>query len=495
MIDDLVHGWTEMDNALPAYEKAEAYFDGCIDEVFGSARMRRLAAETAERYRFNFIKTAVTVLAHRVELLAVTAPGNGAANTAIEDIWDANDMDVHYPDLILRAFKYGDAYLMAWPLYTDDPTTTADDELVASGVELTVHSPMNCRLIYDPENERRKLFFIKRWKLRQPGGVVWRVDLYYPDHIEQWVSTAGVDTGSTDGWQPWPADENDPESWVLDNPYGEIPFFHHRNALPYGVPEHRDGYGCQDAINKALITQLSTMESLGWPQRYALTETGAELDQNNDAPLWNDDAATSDASMNGTGYPDDNNTLRVSPSSRLHGAPGTLLELQGMKSVGQFDAAEPAVFTDPAQFYIRSMAQITETPLHAFDPSGDTPSGESLKVAEAPLVKRAQNREVMLRGPVQETWKFALRVRGITVERIDVRFAPAESATGKSDWETVALKQEAGVPKDQTLIEAGYEPELVSTWDLSTPEPAPPVVVPAAVPTVPAQPEKEATDA
>jgi hypothetical protein len=106
------------------------------------------------------------------------------------------------------------------------------------------------------------------------------------------------------------------------------------------------------------------------------------------------------------------------------------------------------------------------------------------------LVKKAINREAMLKSPVQETWKFALRIRGVDVSRIDVRFAPSQAATGKSDWEVVELKQKVGVPKDQTLIEAGYQAELVATWDLKPPAPQP-----ALVPVVPAQPEKETTDA
>jgi hypothetical protein len=486
VIDDLVLGWQAMEEALPEYEKAEAYFKGTIDEAFCSPRIRQMIGSTGERYRFNLVKTAVTVLANRVELTAVTVPDDETASQSIEEVWDANDMDVHYQDLILKAFEYGDAYLMAWPIYDDDPTTVDDDELYAAGVELTVHSPKHCRIIYDPENERRKLFAIKRWKIRVQGETLWRADLYYPDRIEQWVTRSGTKAGAAESWDPFLADSEDPESWLLDNPYNEIPFFHHRNALPYGVPEHKDGYGCQDAVNKMLITQLTTTDSHGWPQRYALTDKGSELDSNSDTPYWPDDADADDT----TGV----STRIKSPSSGLYGGPGTMLELHGKKSVGQFEAADPAVFTDPAQLYIRLMAQVTETPLHAFDPSGDTPSGESLKVAEAPLVKKAINRETMLKGPIQETWKFVLRILGLKVPRVDVRFAPAQAATGKSDWEVVQLKQAVGVPKDQTLIEAGYEADVVEGWDLSTP--APPVVTAVPAATVPVQnPQMEAPNA
>lgn len=449
-----------MEKALPEYEKAEAYFEGCVEEVFPSERIRQLVAGTG-RYRFNLVKTAVTVLAQRVELVAVTAPAEQAATDVISEVWDANDMDVHYPELFLRTFKYGDAYLMVWPIYEDDPTTTDDDELVLAGVELTVQSPEHCRIIYDPENERRKLFGIKRWKLQTSLGEKWRADLYYSDRIERYLSKVG-DVTDAESWDFYLDDGQEPDMWLLDNPYAEIPFFHHRNALPYGRPEHKDGYGCQDGINKSLISMLTTMDSHGWPQRYALTDKGAELDQANDDPPWPDDAGVDAAALQSP------TTSRLAPS-KLRGGPGTMLELDGMKAVGQFEAAQPNVFLEPAQNLIRLMAQITETPLHAFDPSGDTPSGESLRVAEAPLVKKAINRERMLNSPIQETWKFVLKVREVPVTKIDVRFAPAQAATGKDDWETIGLKQAAGVPKDKTLIEAGYDAEEVATWDLTTP--------------------------
>lgn len=450
-----------MEKALPDYEKAQAYFEGNIDEFFPSTRIRQLIATTGDRYRFNLVKTAVTVLANRVELVAVTAPDQTSADSVITDVWDANDMDVHYPDLFMRTFEYGDAYLMAWPIYEDDPDTTSDDELVASGVELTIHDPKNCRVFYDPEHERRKWFAIKRWKIQTSLGEKWRADLYYGTSIERYLSKLG-NIEDAESWDLYLDPDQDPEQWLLDNPYGEVPFFHHRNALPYGRPEHKDGYGCQDGINKELISMLMTTDSHGWPQRYALTDKGAELDQNNDTPLWDDDADTDDTT----------NQPKMS-SSKLRGGPGTMLELQGMKAVGQFAAADPSVFLEPSQFLIRLMAQVTETPLHAFDPSGDTPSGESLRVAEAPLVKKTVNRERMLKSPIVETWKFVLKIRGVQADQIDVRFAPAQAASGKDDWETIGLKQAAGVPKDKTLIEAGYDAEEVATWDLTTPAPAP----------------------
>lgn len=466
MIDDLIEGWKEMQAALPDYLKAEAYFEGTVPEVFASAAARRAIEETGADYRFNLAKTPVQVMVDRVELVAVTAPENDAASAVIEDVWDANGMDVHTPDLFTKAFEYGDAYLQVWPVepieaeVDDDGDTTAlevvaEDDLESVGVELSVHGPKHCRAFYDPENQRRMIFVIKRWPVggskQQPG---WRADVYYADRIERYELAPGGDPAEADAWKPFLDPDQDLDDWLLDNPHGQVPFFHYRTATPYGRPDHRDAYSPQDAVNKLLITQLTTTDSHGFPQRWALTDKGNDLDTAGDGPEWDDDL-DGDDTVEGR---------RGGSSSQLKSGPGTIMDLIGKRAVGQFEAANPAVFLDPTAFYVRLMAQMTTTPLHYFDPSGGTPSGESLKVADAPLVKKAKRRTTILVAPVDATWRFVLKLRGIAVERLDIRWAPVESSSGASDWETVKAKQDAGVPRSQSLVEAGYEVEQVEQW-------------------------------
>lgn len=466
MIEDLLKGWAELDAAYPGYAKAEDYYEGRIGEVFGSLDPQVAAklAAASRAYGFNFAKTPVNVLAQRLNLAAITVPGNEAAQTTLDEVLDANDMDVHFPEVFLRAFEFGDAYLMAWPTPEPDPEEAQlggqlDAELIASGVEITYHSAKHTRVIYDEENERRKAFTLRRWAIAStvPGEKVWRVDIYYPDRIEQWVSVGGGDLAAPSGWQHY-ADEADLSGdgeWVLPNEYGEIPFFHFRTGLPYGSPVHEPGYGCQNAINKLLITELDTVDSHGWPQRYGLVDAAAELDSATDGPDWE---ADEDAPNNNTG------TVRGGENSNVRMGPGTMAILNGMKSVGQFAAADPNVFMGPAEKFIRMMAQICETPFHAFDPSGDMPSGESLKVAEAPLNKRVMRFGTMFKAPLAEFALFVLKIRGTKGVKVEIRWDAPESATGLDDWTMIAAKQTAGVPTDQTLVEAGYDADQVARW-------------------------------
>lgn len=462
MIEDLIHGWKELEDAYPGYLQAKKMYEGHPDEVFADPKIAALVKETGASYRFNFVKTPVNVLANRLSLSAITVPGSEELTDTLSAVFDANDMDVHFPDAFTKALEFGDAYIMVWPLDEADqaPDTTgalADLELQAAGVEITVHTPQNTRLIYDEENERRKAYQIRRWCLRGPGDAdydrVWRVDLYYADRIERFISRPGAEPEEATSWELFLGDDQAPEDWLLENPWGEVPWFHFRTDLPYGVPVHEAGYGCQNAINKLLITELTTVDSHGWPQRYQLTDPAAELDSAHDVPDWESDDEA-----------DDTSDLQGGSSSNLRFGPGTIATLHGAKAVGQFDAADPNVFMEPTEKFVRFMAQICETPLHSFDFMGQVPSGESLKVAEAPLNKRTMRMWALFRSPLIEMAQLILKMRGTKPGVVEVRWDAPDSATGVEDWQVIAAKQTAGVPVDQTLVEAGYDPEQVARW-------------------------------
>lgn len=465
-IADVLYGFKEVDEALPAYEEAERYANGNVAEWFSSERIASMIKSTATPHRFNLARIPITSLQDRVELTAVQDPDSESVTSALQEIWDANNMDIYIPHLINKTFTFGDAYLQVWPVLSDeDPDSEVDDpadldstdeDLALAGVELVVHDPKAVRVLYDPLNHRRKLFTIMRWEtVLETGHTVWRVDLYYPDQIERYQSKPTGDLAKPEGWEEFTGDEDpgNPDAHILPNVFGEIPFFHFRTDLPYGQPIHAPAYGCQDALNKSLITQLSVMDAAGWPERYSLVEPGAELDQALDSPNdWDDEDV------------DSTDTLRGGQVGQGRTGPGIHQEFKGVKEVGQFDAADPMAFLEPAGFYVRLMAQLTNTPLHRFDPTGSLPSGESLKVAEAPQVKVALRQITMATAPMLEAWKFALQVAGITVRTLTCTWAPPQSATGLSDWETVKAKQDAGVPVDQTLVEAGYEETEVQGW-------------------------------
>ena len=460
-LKDLITGWKAMEEALPGYVKAQSYYEGTAKEVFASSRVEAKIRRSAALYRFNLAKTPVNVLKAKVKLAAVTGPTDAVTNL-ITTISEANNMEVEFPDLIRMALEYGDSYLMAWPVEPEDTPTDVqpDPELEAARVELVVHNPMHARMMYDPANRRRKWFWIKRWKVDLPGSdrYVWRADLWYADRVEHFVSKTADNLAEEAGWTEFTGFDWDPDSAVAavePNDAGEIPAFHYRTAIPYGVPVHRDAYGSQDAVTKILNTELVTVDAVGFPARYALSDEGAELDQANDDPDFpnGDDADAPPVGGNGT-----------RANSTLASGPGTLTYLNGVKSLVQMDPADPKTLLDPADFFIRLMAQQTNMPMDFFDPAGEVPSGESLKVKRAPLNEHAEELQTIMTGPTRETWTFVLGLVGTTDATLEVRWTPVQVASDKADWETIGLKQDAGVPQAQTLVEAGYDQETVDKW-------------------------------
>jgi hypothetical protein len=438
-----MYGIEELKEARPGYDQAQVYYDGKVPEVFTSTRLRRALAAFNIDFDLNFAKTPVNAVCNRLKIAAVTSP-DPTTNTLISKIWQDNQLNLEMPDLFRRAGEFGDAYLMVLP--------AEDEKGDVVRVEMFYNSPQTVRVIYDEENPRRKKFTIKKWC----DGPYLRAELLYDDRTERWTTSKNSTGEKPADWTPWPAGAEDPDSWVIDHDWGEQPVFHFRTDRPYGVPEHYGAYGPQNAITKLQATHMGTVDYQGAPQRYALTET-ATTDTSDLEPgdFDDDDWPPND---NGAGPSDSGD------DSSLKAGPGEMWLLRGYKSVGQFDAANPDVFLDPINFNVRAMAQITDTPLRMFDPQSNQRSGESYREEDGPFVSKVENRQTSYGASVHEAFVFALRRLGIPDPVVTVDWVPARSVTDAQGWQTVKAKIEAGVPRRQALMEAGYRAEQVDKW-------------------------------
>jgi hypothetical protein len=117
------------------------------------------------------------------------------------------------------------------------------------------------------------------------------------------------------------------------------------------------------------------------------------------------------------------------------------------------------------EFYVRMGATITNTPLHYFDPTGDAPSGESLRTAEAPFIKKVENRKLSFGDTWREVFQFVLQLLGHDKAKVVVHWKPSASNDDQFSWQVAQLKQGAGVPVEQTLLENGYTATQVEEWE------------------------------
>lgn len=408
-----------LSNALAEYELAQSYYDNDSPETFASPRLQQMLGGLSQKFRLNYAATPVDVLTERSVINGVWCETQ-AAQKIIDDLWETEQLGIEAKDLHGLTYRFGDGYLIAWP----DPVTR----------ELTVyrHDPRSVRVFYDPERPRVKLAAIHIW---------------FDDedflHITRYTPQAAQTFRSADKRYTY-----DPENIQLTaistvpNPVpGVIPVFHFRNGTPYGRPEHLDAYGPQDAINKMMITMMSSIDFAGFPQRYALTESGLDSGPAHD-------------------FEDD------TPAPDFESSPGSTWLLSGANlKVGEFTPADSRNFLRPLESIVKQMSVVTDTPLHYFDMSGEPPSGAALRAADFPLKKKVADRHTRLSVTWREFHNYVLAFHGIRA-KTSVLWEPPGVVDDIEFWQTQQLKSLLGVPFEELLREGGYVSAEIETFDL-----------------------------
>ena len=393
------------------YEKAGAYYEGEVPEVFATQGLRRAMRATGYAQRLNFCRPVVDAVQNRLEISAVLGTSD-AGTKVIGDTWEFNELSLDANDIHRAALTYGDAYAMVWP----------DED---GNLEVAFSTPLTTAIVYDPERPRRKLYAVKMWEV--DGGT--RMNVYTADSIVKYKTDGQSVTESVN----WTVIDS------IDNPFGEVPVFHFRTARPVGRPEHKDAFDAQDYINKQFIQSMFTIDYQGAPQRYALRRA-TEGNEIQDFQVGDTERENASALKNG---------------------PGQLWELVGFDKVGEFSTADPRVFWEPIKDTIRSMASTTNTPLHYFEKTGNVPSGEALRVAEAPLIKKVKDRQASFGQAWRDLFKFVLKANGLE-EDVQVKWVDVESLDELERLDAGLKKRNIGLSLRQVMREAGYDEAVIN---------------------------------
>jgi hypothetical protein len=457
--DDLMAGYAAVVEHRGDVELADHFYDGCVGNKFSAPRIQALFAKSgvAGIEDINYAHIPVDTVANRLHITSVVATTipkdpktepkeHPEATAAIARLRERNQLDFEEPGSHLDACKYGDGYILVWPV-TDENGKVVD-------VDIRVNSPQNVRIVYDEEDPLKKAYTVKAWKY---GDRV-RANLYYHDRIERWVTKPEMDPKDEKSWDHFegddpkdPADDTGADGWEIPNEWDENPWFHLRTRRPYGQPEHWNAYGPQQIINKLVDAHAASIDFQSFPQRYALTDPKAD---NVQAAFGDPDHPFDEVED-----PEDEDN-----ESGLRSDPAAVWRLVA-KSVGQFNPADPDVFMGPFDRYVQSMAEVTETPLYRFGSHfASTPSGEALRVADAPTSNKIDNRSKSFGATWADAYTLALRMLGITDVQVVVKWAPAFTITDAEGWAVVSQKITAGVPQDVALVETGYTPEEVDGW-------------------------------
>jgi uncharacterized protein (UPF0305 family) len=227
---------------------------------------------------------------------------------------------------------------------------------------------------------------------------------------------------------------------VILNTYGRVPVFHLANNAgcgEFGHSELESVVPLQDALNKAFMDKLVSMEFDSFRQRWA---TGLEPEKDPD-----------------TGQP----TVSFRP-----GRDHLWFVADKETRFGEFSDYDLSKFNEVENALVMHIARVSGTPLHYMNlQSGEFPSGEAMRTAEAPFIAKVKDRQTAWGNVWEDAMAFALQIAG---ESEEVRLsAQWKEAAPYSDAERLAVakqKVELGVPEEVVLLELGYSEKDIEEW-------------------------------
>jgi hypothetical protein len=426
------------------YRTYRDYLEGRHPMLFPTDEYRRAFGTTMRNFFYNRCATVVDAHADRMRVQGfgssdedeyrarryrgeqVTRDTATIAQRA-QQVWDANQMDVREGQIDKEAFAMGDGYLLV-----EQDQETGDPYLWPQRAD-------EIRVRYDDTKPGRIELAAKAW-IDEDQHV--RLNLMFRDRIEKYrtaqKSISGMPTRPeafvpyTPDGEPWPVPLN------LDD---TVPLFHFANngdVNSYGVSELRDVLPLQDDLNRTLIQQ-GAAGAFGIKAIWLLLNYDPQ------------DTASQEALAN---FKMGLNSILTIPPNQPGEAP---------PEVAEFSHADMRMYDMIAEKSDIRISRVSRVPVHHLTMTGDFPSGEALRMAEAPFVSKITDRQKSMGSTYASAIEYALRLQGVPVEPGDLRvnWAPASPLSERESWEMVMQKVTVGMPFRAALRELGYEPEQI----------------------------------
>lgn len=412
----------------PIYQLYIDYYEGHHDLSFATNKWRNAFGNMFRQFADNLCAPIVDAAADRMQITGFAVADDEITTKALWRLWTTNKMDRKAGTIHEHVFKTGDAYAIVWP--------NADGRAVISP------NPAHQVCVYYADDGETVLWASKLWQL---GNKQWRLNLYYPNSIEKYITTSQVN-GIPVKASAFRVYLVPGEMWPMPNPYSKVPVFHFANKPEMGVWGESELYNViklQDALNKSVADMLIAMEYVSLPQRFV---TGIEVETD---PI--------------TGKP---KVPFESGVDRVWSAESEEARF------GQFDPGNFESFTKVQNDFRLEMARISRTPLHYLSLGGQTegafvsstyPSGEALKTAEAPFIAKLRDRQTSFGDVWEEIQGFVAQIEGIDLDPADVE-TQWESPAPRSITDDVSIalqKQQLGVPLEVIWAELGYTAQQI----------------------------------
>lgn len=396
------------------YGRTERYYEGRHDLAFATDKFKTTFGSLFREFALNLCPAICDAVRDKLRVTGFSADtavaGTGdrvGAATHVRRIWNANAMRHRAGEIHKEALKCGDAYAIVWP-----------DE--RGRATIYPNRAANCTVTYDDEQPGRILRAAKYWRTAEKRI---RLNLFYPDRIEKYITKDACEGGLPEAGQLAKAS-------TLNNPYGVVPVFHFANNADLGLPGRSEldaAIPIQDGLNKSVLDMLVAMEYAAFRQRWA---AGIEVEY--------DEA----------GEP-------VAPFKS--GAEHIWIAQNADTRFGDFSTADLDQFLKVKDSFRIDMALVTGTPLHYFTPNlQGFHSGENLKQSESRFLAKVRDRQSSFGQAWADVMRFALIVEGRPDERLLTEWEDPAPMSDREKLENILLKRQIGLPVEQALIEAGY---------------------------------------
>ncbi len=461
------------------------YYHGRHRMTFHTARVLGAFGVTFRDLRMNYCGVVVDALNERLEVQGFRIGQDQTAADAAWSIWQANRLDALFARGTRSGLTKAEFSLSVWVTKSGEPRIAVED-----GSEVFVATNPG-----DP-HDRRAAF--KRWydeDDRRLYAIVYLADGIYWFRSAQTDAPMGAQLGELPpgfgkgggagpkikGGAPasgvkW---EKYGDPWPIPNPVCVVPVVPLPNKPDiFGVGESELAAICpiQDAINTNIVNVMLAGQFAAFRQRTA-TNVRLEIDKATGKPKspWQIDIAS---------------VLTAPPPE--NGEPET--------KFGDLAQSDLSGYISLHEGYVQGIATVSRTPPHYFlGQSGNFPSGESLRSAEAGLTFKARDRLRDASDPVEEAMALALLMKSLQAgmsptkaakyvkwaARLDseVLWRDPETKTESEHVDALVKLQSIGVPQEVLWAKIPATPQEIQLWKtLAIPPPLPPVVPPAMPP-------------
>jgi len=367
MIEDLKWALGEFARLANGYKIARDYYDGDHRLAFATEKFKSTFGSLFAAFADNLMPVIVETPRDRLKLGTFSLENESAKEQATE-IWRRNRMKKRAGEVHLDSFIEGDAYVVVWPDAEGFP----------------VFYPNRASRIVIQYDDEQPGYIVKAAKAWVTVDKLARINLYYRDQIEKYVTRSKVHGGLPINNKLFIPFETEGETWPLDNPYDKVPVFHFGNRTSVGQlgrSELSEAIPLQDALNKSIADMLVGSEFYGIPQRWAIGLE--EMDEE---------------------------TANKKYKLMAGGVWGTTSE---KASFGAFPTGDLNQFVTVINDFRKEIARVSRTPLHHFTLEGTPPSGESMKTADSPTLAKVDDRQDGWGMVWSDVMRFALEIAGI----------------------------------------------------------------------------------